>query len=78
MHLTRQCSILLVAMGAVVLLVLRMMRSDEDDTNSSGAAYPAPIVTPLLKELVLCLVPSDDFMYCTSRRRNDSTGVRVD
>jgi hypothetical protein len=77
MHLTRQCSILLVAMGAVVLLVLRMMRSDEDDTNSSGAAYPA-IVTPLLKELVLCLVPSDDFMYCTSRRRNDTTGVRVD
>jgi hypothetical protein len=75
MNFTRQCSILLVAM-AVVLLVLRMMRSDEDDTNSSGAAYPA-IVTPLLKELVLCLVPSDDFMYCT-RRRNDSTGVRVD
>ncbi len=44
MQFTRQRSILFGAM-AVVLLVLPMMRRDEDYTNSSGAAaYPA-IVT---------------------------------
>ena len=38
MHFIRQCSM------AVVLLVLPMMRSDEDTNSSGAAAYPAIIV----------------------------------